>query len=186
MQVERMVSVIQVVDDHFDDRDVVDGRHQLRAPEVVRPRRCRVPQVAEQTRRVHQRLPRLIHTRVRGSAPVRRRRGMGGRTVSLMKARYRDVDSSSPAGYSMAIVKYTVLRVPQCMRRGSGERYTYNVGSGTDTWVTGTRSPSSNSPGEPLGSAGGLSSRATSGIVSASTPYRMTPRTSVWHPGLSY
>lgn len=33
----------------------------------------------------------------------------GRRTVSLMNARYLDVDSSSPAGYSMDIVKYTVL-----------------------------------------------------------------------------
>ena len=78
MQVEWMVAVVQVVDDHLHHGQVVDGRHQLRPVEVVRARRRRVAQVAEQARRVRQRLPRL------SPRQYDRLRREGGRTHGLV------------------------------------------------------------------------------------------------------
>lgn len=48
VQMEGMITVIEIVDDHVGDRDVVNGRDELRSLVVCRTRGRRVPQVGVQ------------------------------------------------------------------------------------------------------------------------------------------
>ena len=57
MQMERMVPVVQVINDHVHDVLLVDGRDELRVRERRRAVCGVVPEVREETGRLRERLP---------------------------------------------------------------------------------------------------------------------------------
>lgn len=57
MKMERMVPVVQIINDHVHDVLLVDGRDELRVRERRRAVCVVVPEVREETGRLRERLP---------------------------------------------------------------------------------------------------------------------------------